>query len=128
MEALRFKCYELKYRPSESWLEAINSFLYRWFNNYGLWFSAPLLWLVFLFISFGLVFHFCFFIDCYSSLKITLVNTLVFVRWIMPNSFILSFKFLPDSVVWLSLLQSFFSSILLYLFLIGLRLRFRIRI
>lgn len=125
-EALRFKAYEMKYRPKESRLEWLNYKFYELLNDCGLSFGRPLLWLFALFIFFGLIFWFCFDVDCYDSFKISLNNTLV-IRWIVPKGFVPESIDFSDGIVYLGLVQSLFSSILLYLFIIGVRLRFRIR-
>ena len=138
IEFLRFQAYEHKYRPTESFLERVTSFIYGFFNNYGLSFSKPLYLLSSLFFVCSIIFWIGFKLGVSESFKFSFTNTLVFIRWIVPEdcTSTLCEGWSPEDCTsrvcdnWIyaiSIFQSVISAILLYLFIVGIRIRFKIK-
>ncbi len=128
MEFIRFQAYEQKYRPQETITEAINSFLYSCFNNYGLSLFKPLGWLIGSFFFFALVYCCVWINSFYQSMQISLLNILLFMRWLPFGKTSDKYENIESfSFVLLCSFQSILSFILLYLFIVGVRIRFKIR-
>ena len=138
IEFLRFQAYEHKCRPPESYLEKVTGFLYGFFNNYGLSFSRPLCLLLSLFFICSIIFYTGFKLNLLESLKFSFTNTFVFIRWIAPEgcTSTLCEGWGPEECIsrvcdtWIyiiGILQSITSAVLLYLFIVGVRIRFKIK-